>query len=114
MHLVSPGRCATNGAATTHVRLYSAGRGPGTQPGPGSICLYNVHRPCMKVFRSLGTNAPGIFFPTHIRPKRVLGDGSKSDNRHHKTKSYGHAGPRTKRVFNSIAQVGTSHSINDL
>ena len=29
MNLVSPGRCATNGPATTHVRLYSAGRGPG-------------------------------------------------------------------------------------
>ena len=29
MHLVSPGRCATNGPATTHVWLYSAGRGPG-------------------------------------------------------------------------------------
>ena len=31
IHLVSPGRCATNGPATTHVRLYSAGRGPGVR-----------------------------------------------------------------------------------
>ena len=45
-----------------------------TQPGPGSTCLYNVHRPCMKVYRSLGTNAPGIFLgrSSHIHPSPHL------------------------------------------
>ena len=46
MHLVSPGRCATNGPATTHVRLYSAGRGPGVhnQDQAAHACTMSIGR----------------------------------------------------------------------